>query len=128
MGDAGDNDVGNVITNHLLILGIDWRVAPERLAMQYNVPGSNAVYNHCRTPQQFMVVLADLISQRQNMPVLPNPIDALSVNEYLNANNFMIMDRLVKPGLNSQVYTIPSGAVPDGHQVFELSSLSGVPE
>ena len=104
MDDAGNNDVQDVIDNHLIL--VNWRAAPERLAMQYNVPGSNAVYNHCRTPQQFMVVLADLISQQ--MPPLPNPIDALNVNAYLNANNFMIMNRLVKPGLNSQVYTIPS--------------------
>ena len=106
MVSATEQDVNNVIQNHLLILGIRWRVAPERLAMQYTVPGSNAVYNHCRTPQQFMVALADFIGI--NMPALPNPIDAGSINAYLNANNFMIMDRLVKPGPNSQVYTIPS--------------------
>ena len=99
------NVIGQTVSQHLMSLGSPWRPAPERLAMQYSI-GGRVVFSHCRTPQQFMVALARSIETR--IPAHPAQLNAQTIHQYLNANYFMVLDRLIKPNASGKVYTLPS--------------------
>lgn len=115
MDDSSDNDVIEVINNHLLTVD-NWRPDPDRLAMPYYRNGQ-LIFSHCCTPQQFMVKLAKKISEY--VPPVPANIDGPDLGIHLAGHYFAVLDRIIKPNSTSKVY-----ALPDARKRMDTSFLN----
>lgn len=104
MDSATDDQILEVINNHIMSSGHNWRPSPDKLAMTYtNNGGKTIIFKGCRTPQQFMVKFAEEI--KKGVPVPPN--DRGSLSDYLDTHYFAVLDRILKPGKTSKIYALP---------------------
>ena len=96
---TSENDLDEII-DEIISVGINWRAAPEKLAMKFKQ------FEKCLTPQEFMIAIAKYIKLYQQKFAVPNS-EPENIKKYIERYNFLVSDKIIKIDSNTTVYMLP---------------------